>query len=237
MVRRLALVRRRAVWLPTLWGWLLLVFLGAAALVPVGRGLYPFLAVNEPVGAPILVIEGWMDPAGLDQALVAFRKGGYQRAVTTGARIDQWPGALEHATSAERAAEYLEAQGLREVSAVPSPASAQDRTFLSAVMVREWARRSGLQLRALDVFSQGAHARRSRLLYRLAFGPDVQIGVLAARQAPDLSQDWWRTATGAREILDQAIALAWTKLFFWPPRAGSHEERWAVPAGSQSPRE
>jgi hypothetical protein len=192
--------------------------------------------VNEPVGAPVLVVEGWLDPEGLDQALAAFSKGGYKRAVTTGGPIAQWPGVRGHATFAERAATYLKAQGLSSVTAVPAPASAQDRTFLSAVMVREWARASGEKVQALDVLSQGAHARRSRLLYRLAFGPEVQVGVLAARDEPDLSE-WWRTATGARAILDQAIALAWTKLFFRPPAPGSHEERWAVPRTAQSPRE
>lgn len=114
------------------------------------------------------------------------------------------------------------ARGLPEavVSAVPSPTSAQDRTFLSAVAVREWAKRSGLELRAIDVFSQGAHARRSRLVYEKAFGPDVKVGVLAARYA-DIGDDWRRTAEGTREILDQAIALAWTKLFFRAPGAQS----------------
>ncbi len=203
----------------------------AAALAWAGRELYPFLAVNAPVGAPVLVIEGWLDRHGLDQSVAAFRKGGYRFAVTTGAPIEQWPGTKGHATFAERAAEYLKAQGLTQVTAVPSPESAQDRTFLSAVVVRDWARRSGVEIRALDVHSQGAHARRSRLLYQLAFGPEVRVGVLAARETPDLTQ-WWRTATGARAVLDQGIALVWTKLFFWPPPAGSHEERWAVPRGS-----
>jgi hypothetical protein len=199
---------------------------GTAALAWAGRGLYPFLAVTEPVGAPVLVIEGWLDRHGLDQAAAAFRNGGYRFAVTTGAPIAQWPGTKGYATFAERAADYLKMQGLTQVTAVPSPESAQDRTFLSAVMVREWSGRSGHQVRAVDVFSQGAHARRSRLLYQLAFGPEVKVGVLAARTSPDLTQ-WWRTPTGARAVLDQGIALAWTKLFFRPPPAGSHEERWA----------
>ena len=203
----------------------------AAAAVWAGRGLYPFLAVSEPVGAPILVIEGWLDQHGLDQAVADFRKGGYQRAVTTGAPIEQWPGMKNYATLAERAAEYLKTKGLTQVTAVPSAESAQDRTFLSAVTVRDWARRSGVEIRALDVYSQGAHARRSRLLYQLAFGPEVKVGVLAARNTPDLTQ-WWRTAAGTRAVLDQAIALAWVKLFFYPPPAGSHEERWAVPRSS-----
>lgn len=217
-----ALVRRRSVWLPTLWGWLVLVLVAAVTLVLAVRALYPFLAVNEPVGARVLIIEGWLGPEGLDQALVAFRKGNYERAVTTGLPLDEWPRGAGYATAAERAADYLKARGLAEsiVTAVPSQFSAQDRTFLSAVAVREWARRSGLELRAIDVFSQGAHARRSRLVYEKAFGPDVKVGVLAARYA-DIGDDWWRTADGTREMLDQAIAFAWTKLFFRAPRAQS----------------
>jgi hypothetical protein len=231
-----ALARRRSVWLPTLWGWVLLVIVAAALVVVGARGLYPFLAMNEPVGARILVIEGWMTQEALDQALAAFRSGGYGQAVTTGAPIDSGPQGNGYRTLAERAADYLKGKGLPEsaVVAVPSPASAQDRTFLSAVMVREWTKRNRVDAKSIDIFSEGAHARRSRLLYQEAFGPDVTVGVLAApsRTAGD---DWWRTAQGAREVLDQAIALAWTKLFFRPPPPGSHQERWAQPAPVQKP--
>jgi hypothetical protein len=212
------LVRRREVWLPTLWGWLLLFVLLAAAIVVVGRGIYPFLAMNEPSGAKILAIEGWMAPEALDQALEAFRKGGYERAVVTGGPVDDWPSRDAYRTAADRAADYLKARGVSPsaIAAAPSPKSAQDRTFLSAVMVREWAKRSGIEVRAIDVFSLGTHTRRSRLMYEQAFGPDVKVGALAAR--PEQADEyWWRTAEGARDVLDQAIAYIWTKLFFRPP--------------------
>lgn len=212
------LVRRREVWLPTIWGWLLLLVVLALAAVLVGRGLYPFLAVNEPSGGKILAIEGWMEPYALDQAVEAFRKGSYQLAVTTGAPVEKWPKGEAYATAAERAADYLRSQGLPRsaVVAAPSPASAQDRTFMSAVMVREWARRSGVEVRAIDVFSVGAHARRSRLLYQKAFGPEVKVGALAARHEY-ADEAWWRSAEGAREVLDQAIAYLWVRLFFRTP--------------------
>jgi hypothetical protein len=212
------LARRRTVWLPTIWGWLGLLLVGAAALVVVARGLYSFLALNAPVGARVLVIEGWMDREGFDQALAAFRNGGYERAVVTGAPFERWPRSEGYASAAERGADYLRARGLLEpmVAAVPSPASRTNRTFLSAVAVRDWARRSGLELGAIDVFSQGAHARRSRLLFQEAFGPGVRVGILAARAPGD--DEWWRTVRGTREVLDQAVALAWTRLFFSPPR-------------------
>jgi len=228
MIRQ-ALVRRREIWLLTIWGWLALLLIGAAVIVLVARNLHSFLAPNEPVGARILVVEGWMNPEGLDQAIVAFRSGGYERVVTTGGLMD-WPELHGPATFAERAASYLKQHGLADalVTAVPAPKSAQDRTFLSAVMVREWAKRSGLTLHALDVFSSGTHARRSRLLYRLAFGPNVDVGVFAARFSAYDADAWWRTSTGARDVLDQAIGLLWVKCFFWPPQPSSHEERWAV---------
>lgn len=227
---RPALVRRREIWLPTIWGWLVLLLIGAAMIVLVARSLYSFLAPNQPIGARVLIVEGWMNPEGLEQAVDAFRSGGYERVVTTGGPID-WPELHGHATFAKRAADYLTQHGLAgaSVTAVPAPQSAQDHTFLSAVMVREWAKRSGLTFDALDVLSSGTHARRSRLLYRLAFGPKVQVGVLAARSSDFDADAWWRTSTGARDVVEQAIGLLWVKCFFWPPPPGSHEERWAVP--------
>jgi len=176
----------------------LLVVLALAALIA-ARSLYPFLAINEPSGGKILVIEGWMDPEGLDQAVEVFRKGRYELAVATGAPLAEWPQANVYRTAAERAADYLKSRGLppAAVAAVPSPSSAQDRTFLSAVMVREWAKRSGIEVRALDVFSLGTHARRSRLLFRKAFGSQVEVGAIAARHEY-ADERWWRSAEGAR---------------------------------------
>jgi hypothetical protein len=228
---RPTLVRRREVWLPTIWGWLALLLIGAATIVLVALKLHSFLALNQPVGARVLAVEGWMDPEGLDQAVAAFRSGGYERVVTTGGPIDNWRASPSDPTFAQRAADYLTQHGLAEasVTAVPAPLSAQDRTFLSAVMVREWAKRSGLTLDAIDVFTSAAHARRSRLLYRLAFGPNVEVGVFAARASYYDAEAWWRTSTGAKDVITEAVGLLWMKCFFQPPPPGSHEERWAVP--------
>jgi hypothetical protein len=201
------------------------------------RNLHPFLAPTEPVGARFIVVQGWLSPEGLDQAVGAYRNGGYQRIVTTGGPIEHWPGQHGHATYAERAADYLKRHGLANVSvtAVPAPASAQDRTYLSAVAVRAWAQQSGLDVVTLDVFSSGTRARRSRLLYRRAFGPDVKVGIIAARSSDYDARAWWRTSAGAKDVLDQAIGLLWVKCCFWPPPPGSRDER--RPAGQEPIRE
>jgi len=206
------LMQRREVWLPTAWGWALVLVLIAMLGATFVRGLYPWLAVSDPVGAQVLVVEGWLGPRQLDEAITRYRSGRYGRVITTGGPLHAWPPSLAQATYAERAAEYLKMRGV-PATAVPSPITPQDRTYYSALMVREWAQRAGMAVDAIDVVSEGPHARRSRLLYERAFGPQVRIGVLATRPADYDPAAWWRSSTGAREVWDQATGLAWLQIF------------------------
>ena len=231
------LLHRRTVWFPTLWGWLALLVSGVAAVVVLAFAANAWLALNEPAvaadgsGARILIVEGWLDEPDLDQAIAAFRRGHYERILTTGAPINSWHDSQPWRSFAERAATYLKVHGLADVpiDAVAAPASAQDRTFLSAVVVREWAKRSGLTLNTVDLFSAGVHARRSRLLFRMAFGPGVTVGVLSSAPLDFDAQHWWRSSTGTKSVMGETLSLAWTACCFWLPAQGSHEERWAEP--------
>jgi len=71
------------------------------------------------------------------------------------------------------------------------------------------------------------HARRSWLVYRMAFGDGVEVGVLSARPTGYDLQRWWTTSTGVKTVIGEALSLAWTKCCFWPAPKGSHEERWS----------
>jgi hypothetical protein len=231
-MKRFSLFRRRQVWLPTLWGWLVLLAVIGVVCVLAGRHIYALLAPNDPAPrARILVVEGWMSDKELDQAVAVFRRGKYERIVTTGGPIESWVEFYRSSTYAELAASYLKKHGLDsvDVTAVSAPASAQDRTFLSAVKVRDWAARQGLMLEALDVFSAGAHGQRSRRLYRMAFGPKVDVGVLSARPLDYDERHWWRTSVGAKSVVTETIGLLWTICCFHPPPPGSHEEMWGAP--------
>lgn len=230
-----ALFRRRTVWLPTAWGGLCMVALLAAAALGAALGMRPFLAVDQPLrtadgrGARVLVIEGWLSPADLDQAIAALGQHRYERILTSGGPITGWSA---HRNYAERAADYLRAHGVDAslpVDAVPAPATAQDRTFASAVRVRDWARQAGLRLDSIDVYTLGVHARRTRSVYRLAFGDAVAVGVYGAQPTEYDAVRWWTTSEGVKTLLGEAISLAWTTCCFWPGPPGSHEERWAVP--------
>lgn len=225
---RIALFRPRKIWLPTIWGWFLLLAAGFILCVLAVRNIYTFLAPYDPVGAHVLVVEGWLAPKELDQAVQAFKMGSYTRVVTTGGPTD-WP-ETKYGNYAKMAADYLAQHGVpRElILDVPAPPSAQERTFLSAVILRESARRLGINLDAIDLFSSGAHARRSRLLFRVALGPKVRVGVLAARPGEYDPEAWWRTSTGVESIVFQLIGLIWVKLFFWPGPPGSQQELWVT---------
>jgi hypothetical protein len=189
------------------------------ALIP---ALYPYLAVNAPVGGPVLVVEGWLVASELDQAVVVFRGGGYKMVVTTGGPLHTWPEPPVDSTFAHQAADYLKTHGLGDVPIVPapSPITDQDRTFHSALMVREQlrerARASGRRIDRLDVVSRGPHARRSRHLYELAFGEEAKIGVLAVHPQGYDERRWWRSSNGARDVLEQAVGLVWVACFFDP---------------------
>ena len=235
------LIRRRKVWVPTLYGWLALTALTVALVLTAGRLIHPFLSPNAPVaGARLLVVEGWLSTKALDQAIDAYRQGKYQQIVTTGGPAVTRPDLAIEASYAELAARYLQSQGLEEVkiTAVPAPASAQDRTFLSAVMVRRWIAAQGLKYDALNLFSEGTHARRSHRLYRAALGPEVEIGILAAHPSGYDPARWWQTSTGAKAVIGETIGWLWTVCCFRPPQVGSHEELWAVPSsGKKRPKQ
>ena len=226
------LFRRREVLLPTPTGWLLLLAVVAIAATLLGRALPDLLTVDEPArgsdgrGAQTLVVEGWLEARDLDQALPAIRSGRYQRVLTTGGPIESWDDRSAWNSYAERAAEHLMRRGTDglAVTAVAAPPTDQDRTYRSALTVREWTRAAGVGAGAIDVFTAGIHARRSRAIYRLAFGPAIDVGVIPAANRDDVRR-WWTNSRGAKAVLGEALSLAWTTCCFWPERPAAAAQR------------
>ncbi len=242
-MQRPELIRRRSIWLPTVWGGLLALVVAAAILIVAAAFALPrvhaFLAPDAPIGAEVAVVEGWMGPDELRAVVPILRAAGYRRIVTTGGRIPDWADRLGAASYAELARQYLVEQGLaaEDVVAVAAPDSAQDRTYLSAVYVRMWAQAQASPPRTIDVVSAGAHARRSWRLYVLAFGDGAQIGIRSVESTDYPPEAWWKTSAGSRVVLSEGIGWLWSVLFFHPPEPGGTEELWGDPEAIERWRE
>lgn len=212
----MGLLRRRQVAVPT-WKGLLLLILIAAGL---GRAFlacaHPFLAVTAPVGGDILAVEGWIPDYALREALYAFRARPYRILVATGGPLPPGMPYSSHGTYARLAAIGLRELGLPpdSLAEAPSPDVMKDRTYTEGLAVRDWMRTQGGKYSSVDVFSFSTHARRSRLLYAMALGPDVRVGVYAPRDAQYDEAHWWRSSNGVRHVTDEWIAWLYAKFLF-----------------------
>jgi hypothetical protein len=141
--------------------------------------------------------------------------------VTTGGPIDEDEPFAADENWAVHAAAKLRARGIdpAAIAAVAAPPSPPERTYVSAQRVRAWALEQGEAITRLDVVTRGAHGRRSRLLYRDAFGEGVAIGIVSVPSREYDPDRWWASSEGARSVVTEALAMAWTLCCF-DPEAG-----------------
>ena len=223
------LYRRRSLVVPTLSGVLLILVALGLSVYYMFQNVATFLALSEPVGADYLVIEGWLGKNELQQANKIFDSGGYKFAIVSGGPIiDEFN--LGPSNYAERAGKYLLSLGFSEqkIAIVPAPHSAQDRTFLSAVMIRDWFSSQNINLRSLDVFSADVHSRRTRDLYRLAFGDQVEVGIYAGEPDEFELSRWWQSSDAAKSVTAELLGWLMVKCCFEAGGRGSHFEKWGI---------
>jgi hypothetical protein len=82
------LLRRRECLLPTLRGWIALLFTCAVLIVFAVGGAHSFLAVNDPVPGGVLVVEGWLPDYALEEAMTEFRRDHYTKLFETGVPLE-----------------------------------------------------------------------------------------------------------------------------------------------------
>ncbi len=203
---------------------LLLVIVGFGATVVFE--IYPFLAVTQRVDADALVVEGWVHPYGIRAGVEEFRKGNYQKIYTTGGPVVGKGGYVnDWNTSASVGAEELKREGIAPdlVQMVPSRVIGRDRTYSSAVALREWWSEHGMRPHGINIVTEDTHARRSRLLFQKALGADVKVGVIAV-SSPDFdARHWWQYSEAVEEVIGETLAYAYATLLFHPTEA---EGRW-----------
>lgn len=198
-------------------GWLLLFSILFLAAVIALKLTAPFLSPNSPIGAEVLVVEGWVDDYTLTTVIGMERTNHYKLVVCAGGPIEKGLNTIEYGSYANLGAARLKTMGYTDTNllVVPSPIALKDRTYHSALAIKDYLVRN-TPYRSIDLVSSSVHSRRSWMLYRLACGREVKVGVYAIDD-PDFDlKHWYKTSAGVRTVLFEAIGYFYARLLFRP---------------------
>lgn len=211
------LIHRQEVWVLTIQGWLVVLVGAAALMLFLLNNIYPFLALNSPIKADVLVVEGWMPDCAIKSAISEFKRGGYQKLVTTGLPITHGFYLTEYNNFAEVSAATLIALGFDpdKLVAVPAPEVIRNRTLASAAALRQWIGDSNLKVESINIYSLDVHARRSWLILKQALSPEIKVGVIAAEPLNYDPRKWWTSSCGVRSVISEAIAYIYASFVDW----------------------
>jgi hypothetical protein len=218
------LIERKECWRVTWIGWMGLLALGGLVLLLFLFTIDPFLAPTKPVAADILIADNsLLNYRDLKKLSDEFRSKNYSLILCTGGLLElgsHWSHLFEYKTSAEQNAAILKKFGINEeaiVSIPPKPVE-RDKTFASALAVKNWLAQNNIQPKGINVFSPGPRARRSWMLFKEAIGEEIPVGIIACENRSYDPKRWWKTSSGVRTVLDATIAYLYTKLVFDPER-------------------
>lgn len=196
----------------------------------VARGVHPFLAITEPVGAQVLIVEGWIPERAYVEVADVYRHGGYAHLLVVVGVYDGddlYDGSFYD--------DYLRSvvvkQGVpaESVRVVIAPVTRRDRTHHGARVARRFLVDSGQSLESVDVATLGAHARRTRLLYQQAFGDQTEVGIVALAEQTYDTQHWWRYSAGIRDVFSETLGYGYARFFFRPPDPPEDDAPFEIP--------
>jgi hypothetical protein len=196
------------------------ILLGAAAVVAAVllAGLWhDFLAVNQPVEADVLVVEGWTwsSPA-LGEAADEFTRRPYKLIVAVGEPMAHTGPDGDQTASSERVARRLRESGVEgsRIVVLTMPPVTRHHTFSSALALREWMKTAEMSGSGINVFTIGAHARKSLVLFRRALGSDIRLGVVAGTEDSYNPRWWWLSPRGVYVVARKTVGYLYAVL--WP---------------------
>lgn len=181
--------------------------------------IHPFLAVTHREKTKTLVVEGWVHPYAINAALKEFERGHYDRVFVTGGPVVGSGGYInDYNTEASVGADLLKSAGIPDncLQMVPSRVWNRNRTYYSAVALRDWFKSHNIHVHSINVLTEEAHARRTWLLFQEAFGNTVQVGIISVPNPDYNAKHWWCYSDGVRDVIGEAIAYIYAKFFFWP---------------------
>jgi DUF218 domain len=200
-------------------GRLLVLFVVSASMLSVFFNLYSILAVTHRVDANILVVEGWVHEYAIRSAAEEFRAGSYKRVFTTGGPVVGLGGYInDFQTAAGVGADELKKAGISSefIQMVPSHTIGRDRTYSSALALREWLNQHDADVHSINVLTEDVHARRTQFLFGKAFGRKVAIGIIPVTNPDYDAKHWWRYSEGVKDVLSEGSAYIYARFLFHP---------------------
>ena len=214
----LGLLEKRVRWGFSRKGWICFIATSALIFICATMWIYPFFSVTKPVEADLLVVEGWVPDYAIRAAASEFKKGVYRKIITTGGPIRGMGSYVnDYNTAANLGAARLKALDLNseQVQMAPSRVFQRDRTYASAVALRDWLAINCPSDSKINIITTDVHARRTRLLFQLALGGRFSVGIIAIPNPDYNSKHWWRYSEGVRDVMSEAIAYVYAKFFFY----------------------
>lgn len=218
-----SLFRKKPCWKPTFVGWILIIIILIAAFRLSLTGIYHLLVINSPVESKTLIIEGFVPTYLLDDAVKLYHENDYDKIVVTGMPITNYEFITPYKNTAEATKLALKHYGLKDsvyIATIPSNVYI-DRTYHTALSAKKLFEDNNWS-EDFNIFSVGVHSRRSRMMFREAFGSGYKIGIIAAEDRTFLPNRWWKSSKGLRSVSNEFIATIFVSLFFHPDYKDSY---------------
>jgi uncharacterized SAM-binding protein YcdF (DUF218 family) len=198
--------QRRTIWCPTLLGWTCLVVIALAVTTVWWSKAEAFLSASQRQSADILVVESWIGLAGLDAAKAEFERGGYRYLVSAGG-LSHNPWDQRRWNFADEAEEYLVRTGIPRAKIIVARQkdTRSQRTFETAVASWQALQAAAMRPKAVNVFTVGAHCRRSRLIFAKVFGSDTPVGVVSWVPPAFEGEPWWHSSERAEDLIKETV--------------------------------
>lgn len=214
----LGMFQRREKWVLSWRGRLVALFCLLVFAFCFIRWVHPFLAITDRVDTEYLVVEGWVPNYALEESLTEFKNGHYKMLFTVG--TDPLTGVnIEPGDStAFEAQKRLKWLGMDPdlMKAVPAHVKYRNRTFQSAVALREWVDENHVPMTSFNLVTLGEHARRSRLLFEEAFDGKAKVGIISVQNREYNPKRWWKYSEGVKQVIEEGVGYVYARFLFHP---------------------